>query len=92
MLRITEQRAPGRLVLKLEGRFLGNWVGEVDACWRAATGTGEHTPVWVDLTGVSHVDVAGLELLSRMHGAGVRFVTQGCEMPELVRAISESRH
>ena len=91
MLRISEQRAPGRLVLKLEGRLQGDWVREVDACWHAAANTGGHAAIWVDLSDVSRVDRAGHALLARMHRAGVHFVTQGCEMPELVRQISESR-
>jgi hypothetical protein len=90
MLRISEHRSPDRLVLKLEGRFLGEWVGEVDACWHAAAKSGEHASIWVDLTDVYLVDVAARALLARMHRAGVRFMTQGCEMPELVRGISES--
>ena len=87
MLRITEQHADGRLVLKLEGRFLRPWVPEVDACWRAAA-TKTTDPIWVDLSEVSHVDAAGEEQLARMHRAGVKFLTRGCAMYELVRDIA----
>ena len=89
MLRITVHRSPRRIVLKLEGRLSGAWVAEVDRCWRAA-GQACGGPVEIDLGDVSLVDAAGEVLLARMHRAGVRFVTRGCVMPELVREISES--
>ena len=90
MLRITEQRASDRLVLKLEGRFSAAWVDELDTCWRAAMRAHEAASIWVDLTDVYLVDVAGQEQLTRMHRAGVRFVTRGCVMRELAREIAES--
>jgi hypothetical protein len=87
MLRITELRADGRLVLKLEGRFLRPWVPEVEACWRVAAAR-TRDPIWLDLSDVSHVDAEAEEQLARMHRAGVRFVTRGCAMCELVREIA----
>jgi len=90
MFRITEQRASGRLVLKLEGRFSRAWVDELEGCWRDAVASGDE-PIWVDLTDVYLVDTAGQEQLARMHRAGVRFLTRGCAMRELVREIAESR-
>ena len=90
MLRITEQHTNGRMVLKLEGRFSAPWVGELDACWRAALTAQDAGSIWIDLSDVYVVDVAGQEQLARMHRAGVRFLTRGCLMPELVREISES--
>ena len=90
MLRITEQYGNGRLVLKLEGRFSAPWVSELDACWRAAMAAQDGGSIWIDLSDVYVVDIAGQEQLARMHRAGVRFLTRGCLMPELVREISES--
>jgi anti-anti-sigma regulatory factor len=90
MFRITEQRAPGALVLKLEGRFSAACVKELDGCWRQAMQATTGAPIWVDLSDVDLVDIAGQEQLTRMHRAGVRFVTRGCVMRELVREISES--
>jgi hypothetical protein len=91
MLRITEQHANGRLVLKLEGRFSAPWIEELDACWRAALKTWDSGSIWIDLSDVYLVDVPAQEQLARMHRAGVRFLTRGCVMPELVREIVESR-
>jgi anti-anti-sigma regulatory factor len=90
MLRITTLRAGGRVVLKLEGRFSAPWVNELDACWRAVADASTE-PAWVDLTDVSIVDAAGQEQLERMHRAGVRFVTRGCFMRELVRELARRR-
>jgi hypothetical protein len=90
MFRITEQRAPGCLVLKLEGRFSKAWVTELDGCWQRAVQTSSGNPIWVDLSEVDLVDIAGQEQLTRMHRAGVRFVSRGCAMRELVREISET--
>jgi hypothetical protein len=91
MFRITEQRALGRLVLKLEGRFSAACVKELDGCWRDAVENATGWPIWVDLTEVDLVDVAGQEQLSRMHREGVRFLTRGVLMRELVREIAGSR-
>jgi anti-anti-sigma regulatory factor len=90
MLRISEHHANGRLVLKLEGRFSAPWVSELDACWRAVADAHTNGSIWIDLSDVYVVDGAGQEQLARMHRAGVRFLTRGCVMPELVREISES--
>jgi anti-anti-sigma regulatory factor len=87
MFRVTEQRASGRFVLKLEGRCSSDVVGELDAGWRAATQKAGNEPIWVDLSDVWIVDGAGQEQLARMHRAGVRFVTRGCVMRELIREI-----
>lgn len=90
MFRITEQHSYGRLVLKLEGRFSAAWVGELDTSWRAAAARRPAEPIWVDLTDVDLVDIAGQEQLTRMHRAGVRFLTRGLVMGELVREISQA--
>ena len=87
MFRVTEQCAAGRLVLKLEGRFSSDVVGELEAGWQAATQKAGDAPIWVDLSDVWTVDGAGQEQLARMHRAGVRFVTRGCAMRELIREI-----
>ena len=90
MFRITEQRSFGRLILKLEGRFSADCVGELDTCWRAAMELEDPEAIWVDLTDVDIVDAAGQAQLTRMHRAGVRFVTRGVFMRELVREICQA--
>jgi hypothetical protein len=36
MLRITVQRSPTQVRLKLEGNLAGAWVTELEECWRSA--------------------------------------------------------
>jgi ABC-type transporter Mla MlaB component len=90
MFRITPNIEDDELVLKLEGCLAGDWVRELDACWREATTALEGRSVRVDLRGVCHVDEAGRELMTLMYRAGARFVATGCVMPELVREIAHS--
>ena len=91
MFRVTEQRAESQVVLKLEGRFSSAFVDELDTCWRGVMEDRGARSVWIDLTDVQLVDVAAQEQLTRMHRAGVHFVTRGCLMRELVREIAECR-
>lgn len=89
MLRITTERAGSELVMKLEGCLEGASVPEVEAVWREAA-MSHNRPVRVDLVDVCHVDERGRVLMTEMFRAGVRFTARGCEMPELVREISET--
>jgi hypothetical protein len=89
MFRITSHVRDGGIVLKVEGCLCGPCVGALEACWREAGGT-DGRRVHVDLTDVCHVDRAGRELMARMYGSGVRYVTRGCVLPELVREIAQA--
>jgi hypothetical protein len=91
MFRVTEQRAESQVVLKLEGRFSSAFVDELDTCWRGVMEDRSVRSVWIDLTDLQLVDAAAQEQLTRMHRAGVHFVTRGCLMRELVREIAECR-
>ena len=90
MFRITERRSHDRVVLKLEGRLCPTCVKELDACWQRAMETAAANSIWVDLSDVQFVDIVGQQQLIRMHRAGVRFLTRGVVMGELVREISEA--
>jgi anti-anti-sigma regulatory factor len=90
MFRISTQTLDGELVLKLEGCLTGACVHELETCWLGAVETLRDRQLRVDLTGLWRVDAAGRELLAEMHRAGAHFVATGCEMPEVVREISES--
>ena len=90
MFRITEERSFDRVVLKLEGRFCTEGIAELDACWRTAMESHDPESIWVDLSGVHLVDLACQQQLTRMHRAGVRFLTRGVLMREVVREILQS--
>jgi hypothetical protein len=91
MFRVTPNATPSGCVLKLEGWLAGPLVQELDACWRRTASLRAGQRLCVDLTDVHFVDARGRQLLTDMYRAGVMFVAKGCEMPELVREISEER-
>lgn len=81
MLKITVHNLDSRTTLELEGKLVGPWVPEVEACWEAERG--KSPEFYVDLAGVSFVDAEGRALLIRLHQAGAVLVAKGC----LTRAI-----
>ena len=75
MLRITrlDDRESAH-VLKLEGKLLEPWIGELtEACSRMRSEGGAAT---LDLTAVSYVDAYAAEALGRLRRSGVRLM--GC--------------
>jgi hypothetical protein len=90
MLRISTYDTDREFVMKLEGALAGAWVGELDAFWREAAWALRGRQLRVDVRDVSHVDAAGRALMTTMYLEGVRFITAGCVMPEVVREISHT--
>jgi anti-anti-sigma regulatory factor len=84
MLRITVQPEPDRIRLKLEGDLAGMWVSEVEDSWRATRGD---RPLYLDLTGVEHIDRAGRYLLGLLHCSGAHLIASGISTTELVRTL-----
>lgn len=89
MFRITSRVQDDDFVLKVEGCLAGAGVEVLEACWRESPGWPWDRRMRVDLTDVWHVDQAGRALMTAMYRAGVRFVTKGCVMPEVVREIAQ---
>jgi hypothetical protein len=86
MLRITiASRGDGGTRVALEGRLVGDWVGEAERAWKEIAGGG---PVTVSLDGVDFIDGAGKRLLRRMHEVGVRLEASGCMTRATVEAIT----
>lgn len=75
MLRITTiQSEDAPTVLKLEGKLLEPWIGELDeACRRASVQAASTT---LDLAGVSFIDAPGTIALRNLRRRGMRLV--GC--------------
>ena len=69
MLRITRISDNGSIVLRLEGKLLTAWAGELLAQLPQDTARLSHTRL--DLSRVSYVDDAGVFLLRRMIASGV---------------------
>jgi outer membrane protein len=88
MLRITLHDDDACWRMQLEGKLAGAWVRQAGETWRSAQPAGK--PVEIDLTGVTAVDEAGVELLKAMKQAGARFRARGIEMKALVGEMTSS--
>jgi hypothetical protein len=69
MLRISEFRRDEARVVRLEGKLLEPWVEEVQGLF---AGLEVATLPELDLSGLSFVDRAGVEMLQRLQRQGVR--------------------
>jgi anti-anti-sigma regulatory factor len=74
MLRITPTAGDGQRTLRLEGRLVEPWVGELLSLCREAAGAGRR--LVLDLSGVTFVDAAGLTCLRDLREQ--RAVLRGC--------------
>lgn len=90
MLRITVEPELDRIRLKLEGDLAGPWVGEVEESWLAICAMRADRQLYLDLTGVQHVDRAGRYLLGLLRCSGAYLVASGVQMTELVRTIEDN--
>lgn len=87
MLRITANDNPREITFRLEGRLEGQWVNELERCWRDIL-SGPHKPtVCVDLTGLTHISAAGKARLTEMHEQGAEFVAGDCVTKAVVAEI-----
>src|SRR5579863_5584288 len=88
MLRITVHDDEAGWRMQLEGKLAGAWVKQAADAWQAAKTSGR--TVEIDLTGVTVVDAAGVELLQSMKQAGAHFQAKGVEMKALVGEMAGS--
>ena len=88
MLRITTERAPGKLSLTVEGKLAGPWVEALEQSWRDLLGTSSGEALRVNLCGVSFIDAAGKALLTEIHRQGGKLVAEGCLNQAIVREIA----
>jgi hypothetical protein len=87
LLKITVQKGPGSLTLKLEGKLAGPWVGELKDVWRSESAT---EAVLVDLLDVSFVDASGKDLLAQMWQGGADFVADSPLMKQVIEEVTGS--
>ena len=69
MLRITEEQADGITCLRLEGRAIGPWVGELDRLCGLAHGAGRS--LRLEMAGVSFLDPEAVRLVKVLMSDGV---------------------
>ena len=82
MLRITETTTnEAQTLLQLEGRLVGQWV----ALLRESAAPFEANSFALELTGVSFVDHAGLELLHTWQARGITLLNCPLFLQEMLR-------
>jgi ABC-type transporter Mla MlaB component len=89
MLMITKVETPDVITLKLEGRLVGPWVKELASLLNSAVGV-EQKSIRVDLSDVTYVDTAGVELLTLISHGGARVTATGSLNQILVEEISRA--
>ncbi len=91
MLRITTENRRGKLILSVEGRLAGQWVGALEQCWRELYAAHPRQKFSINLCGVSFIDNAGKVLLKEMHGLGSELIAEGCLNQAIVNEIAGSQ-
>ncbi|MDB5290049.1 MAG: hypothetical protein JWL69_1290 [Phycisphaerales bacterium] len=86
MLKITATSAAGVATLKLEGKILAPWVGEVREACAAAAALAPATRL--DLAGITFVDLAGAQLLRELIASGVKIVSPSRFVAELLHTLN----
>jgi outer membrane protein len=89
MLRITTEKKRGKVVLTVEGRLAGAWVGTLEQSWRDARAGAPNDKVSVNLCAVSFIDPAGKTLLKEIHHQGGLLLAEGCLNQSIIREISK---
>ncbi|HEY3242034.1 MAG TPA: hypothetical protein VGM03_01670 [Phycisphaerae bacterium] len=84
MLRITSSESNGVAALKLEGRLVGPWVGQLRLTCDQARGAG--AGLVLDLSDVTFVDAEGLCLLQELAAGGVGINNRSRFIAELLRS------
>ena len=87
MLKVTINQADSAETWELEGKLAGEWVRELERCWKERT-TPVGVPLQVHLKAVSYIDPAGKQLLMEMHGRGVEIRGCGCMTKAVVEEIT----
>jgi outer membrane protein len=90
MLRITSDKRRGKVVLIVEGRLAGPWVGTLEQYWRDLRAASPDEKFHLDLCGVSFIDPAGKTLLKEIRHQGGQLIAEGCLNQAIVLEINES--
>jgi hypothetical protein len=90
MLKLTIERQENKPTLTLEGKLSGQWVGELDRCWREELRGVPASSITVHLRSIAYVNSEGKALLQRIARAGTRIEGTGCMTRALVDAIVKS--
>ena len=86
MLKVTIMQADSGDPWELEGKLSGDWVKELERCWRERPVSAGGS-LQVHLKAVSFIDAAGKQLLTEMHSRGVEIRGGGCMTKAVVEEI-----
>ena len=87
MLKVTIKQADSAETWELEGKLSGDWVKELERCWRERSSPAG-VSLQVHLKAVSYIDGAGKQLLTEMHVRGVEIRGCGCMTKAVVEEIT----
>jgi outer membrane protein len=90
MLRITSDKKKGKVVLTVEGKLAGPWVGTLEQCWRELRAASPDEKFSLNLCAVSFIDPAGKTLLKEIHRQGGQLIAEGCLNQAIVREIHDT--
>jgi hypothetical protein len=62
------------VMLKLEGRLIGKYIDELQACWQAVNASKNGERLCLDLSEVTFVDGEGRSALALIHTAGTEIL------------------
>jgi hypothetical protein len=87
MFRIHIYRDSESIAFTIEGKLMGQFVQELERCWRRETSAEPENRIVVNLAAVSFVDVGGKNLLRLMRQRGATLLARGCLMRAIVHEI-----
>jgi len=87
MLRITTEKEPKQVTLKLEGELAGTWVSDFLLAWRKCRRILDGRALLVDLSSVVRIDKSGEYLLALVHCHGAQLTGSGIAVRHLIHTI-----
>jgi len=87
MLRITIHKDAPVTRFSIEGRLTGEWVKELERCWREETEPPASSRIQIELRDVRFVSDEGRKLLRQMARAGAELIPGDLMMKAIVEEI-----
>ena len=87
MLKVSIMQAESSETWELEGKLSGDWVKELERCWRDRPSPAGSS-LQINLKAVSYIDAAGKQLLAEMYERGVEIKGCGCMTKAVIDEIT----
>jgi len=92
MLKVSTSEHAETVTMRLEGKLIGAWVKEVERVWNSLAESRRGRNLLVDMCGVTFVDAAGKDLLTRMYKAGASLDAAGPLVKYILQSIKAGRN